>query len=340
LERYGEKMKTCSIARQQNRLFLEFAVAALRAETAFLWSATETFQIAGPRPMDEGWCHRLLTDLLDESPGTDSQLLRSFIKRPRVTEDNMIASVALVRLSKTRDTWAGVLSFDVKSCFSPTDMNALLVARHLLRLRRRTQQIEDRLRGSIYGLVTSLATAADMCGNTEQDHSKRVARLAARLGEELELGPEIVADLHLVGLLHDVGKTQLKPTPLHHQDPATDGGEAYLRRLSMCGASIVENIGQLAYLAPSIRHQHERWDGRGCPDGLAGDKIPLMARIVAVADAFDVAAAGNRSRGARTPAQVEKMLVDGCGLKWDPKVVASMRSCQDDLYELRCGEAT
>jgi putative nucleotidyltransferase with HDIG domain len=115
----------------------------------------------------------------------------------------------------------------------------------------------------------------------------RVRRAALALGHELELQPEDLHALRLGGLFHDIGKLAIPDAILLKPGRLTEAEFERMKEHSAEGARIVGKLGSLRPTVPIIRHHHERWDGRGYPDGLAGDEIPLLAAIVGLADAWD-----------------------------------------------------
>jgi HD-GYP domain-containing protein (c-di-GMP phosphodiesterase class II) len=118
-------------------------------------------------------------------------------------------------------------------------------------------------------------------------HSKTVVELARRVGEELRLPERQLIQVEQVARLHDVGKVTVPDHILRKRGPLDDQEWETIRGHSVAGARIVRSIAGLAHLATSIRAAHERWDGNGYPDGLAGDAIPVASRISSVCDAFD-----------------------------------------------------
>ncbi|MEJ7843380.1 MAG: HD-GYP domain-containing protein [Rubrobacter sp.] len=118
-------------------------------------------------------------------------------------------------------------------------------------------------------------------------HSAGVSRVAGRIGRALSLDPEQLEALAVGALLHDIGKIGIPDRILHKPGRLTDGEYAVIKRHPKIGSEIVATIRELSAALPAIRHHHERFDGLGYPDGLRAEKIPLVARVVAVADAFD-----------------------------------------------------
>jgi len=118
-------------------------------------------------------------------------------------------------------------------------------------------------------------------------HSKRVQRIAVAMGEELAFTPKQLEALRFGGMFHDIGKLAVPDAILTKPDRLTPEEYERIKEHSAEGARIVAKLGRLREAVPIIRHHHERWDGRGYPDGLAGSEIPLAAAVVGLADAWD-----------------------------------------------------
>ena len=124
--------------------------------------------------------------------------------------------------------------------------------------------------------------------------------------------------------MHDVGKIALPAGILDNPGPLTDEQWAVMRRHSQVGAEILAHVPWLQDILPAVRGHHERWDGFGYPDGLAGEAIPRLARILAVADAYDAMTTTRSYRDARSPQQALEILRQGAGSHWDPVCVREM----------------
>jgi putative nucleotidyltransferase with HDIG domain len=155
-------------------------------------------------------------------------------------------------------------------------------------------------------------------------HSKTVVELARQVAMELGLSAREVLQVEQVAQLHDVGKVAVPDHILQKPGPLTDEEWVAIREHSIAGARIVRSIGGLAHLAAAIRAAHERWDGRGYPDGLSGAAIPIGSRISAVCDAFDAMTSDRpyrRSLGARAAI---RELERGAGTQFCPRSVAAL----------------
>jgi diguanylate cyclase (GGDEF)-like protein len=151
-------------------------------------------------------------------------------------------------------------------------------------------------------------------------HAETVA-LAAATAEALGLSPDEIEHVRHASELHDVGKVAIPDAILGKPGPLTDEEWAFVRRHTLIGERIILAAPALARVAALVRSSHERWDGAGYPDRLAGDAIPVGARVVAVADAFAAMTAGRPYRAALTPAQALAELERCAGSQFDPAVV-------------------
>jgi len=135
--------------------------------------------------------------------------------------------------------------------------------------------------------VRALAAAIDAKDPYTRGHSERVARYAVSIARAMELPPEEVRKVRLSALLHDVGKIGIDDRILRKPTALTDEEFEVMKTHPAKGAAIMSAIPQLADVVPGMKHHHEKWEGGGYPDGLKGEEIPLLARIVSVADTFD-----------------------------------------------------
>jgi putative nucleotidyltransferase with HDIG domain len=135
--------------------------------------------------------------------------------------------------------------------------------------------------------VRALAAAIDAKDPYTRGHSERVARYAVSIARAMELPPEEVRKVRLSALLHDVGKIGIDDRILRKPTALTDEEFEVMKQHPSKGAAIMSAIPQLSDVVPGMKHHHEKWEGGGYPDGLKGEEIPLLARIVSVADTFD-----------------------------------------------------
>ena len=157
-------------------------------------------------------------------------------------------------------------------------------------------------------------------------HSRRVARYAADIASEMNLDGSSVAKIRAAGAVHDVGKIYTPTEILHKQGKLSKEEFAVIARHALDGTEMVSVLGDQE-LTAMVRHHHERLDGSGYPDGVAGEEIPLGARILAVADTFDAITSTRSYRRAHSHEEALRILASGTGAQHDPAVVRAFQRC-------------
>ena len=165
-------------------------------------------------------------------------------------------------------------------------------------------------------------------------HSRRVASHAAGIAKRMGLSSAQVKTIRRAAELHDIGKVETPAEIVNKPGPLSAGEFEVVRRHADLGGRIVAGLGD-AELAAIVRHHHERLDGGGYPDGLAGEEIPLGARSVAVADTFDALAASRPYRAAKRVDEALEMIEAEAGAQLDPEAVAAFRRHHSGLARLR-----
>ncbi len=191
----------------------------------------------------------------------------------------------------------------------------------LRRLEDSFNQMAARLEQVVEGSIQALARALAEHDQVSPGHAERVARLASRTGELLKMKQPQLEELRLAAQLIDIGHMGVPTALLHKVDPLTDEELRRLRSHPQVGVRIIEPLPPLKPLLPLLMHHHERWDGRGYPLGLKGEAIPMGARILAVADAFDAMLTEKRHRKERSQSDAVRELQRCAGQQFDPKVV-------------------
>jgi two-component system cell cycle response regulator len=180
--------------------------------------------------------------------------------------------------------------------------------------------------------VDALAMLVDARDKGTSEHSLHVARMAQRVALALDRTPEQAREVYLAAKLHDIGKVAVADAILHKTGRLTPEEWRSMRKHPTIGADVVARIGRLADLAPIIRSHQERYDGSGYPEGLTGEQIPLEARIIGAADAFDAMTSDRpyRKRMAVDDARAE--LRRCAGTQFDPDVVAAVESVLEQEF--------
>ena len=170
----------------------------------------------------------------------------------------------------------------------------------------------------------ALAAAIEARDNYTHDHSEQVVSLATEVAELLGLSLAEVDAVRHGALLHDVGKLGIPNEILHKPGPLTDAEWRVMAEHPVIGERILRRTPQLAHLAPIVRHEHERWDGGGYPDGLAGEAIPVASRIILACDAYNAMITTRPYREAMSHEDAVAELRDKSGSQFDPQVVAAL----------------
>ncbi|MBX3414137.1 MAG: HD domain-containing protein [Pirellulales bacterium] len=189
------------------------------------------------------------------------------------------------------------------------------------------------------GVVRALTSAIDAKDPYTCGHSDRVARISVRLAQEMGLDLDTLKTIYLGGLLHDVGKIGIDDNVLRKPGKLTEAEFAHIKTHVEIGYHILIDLKQLSHVLPIVRHHHESWDGRGYPHQLTGENIPFLARIVAVADAFDAMSSDRVYRKGMDEEKLDGILRDGAGKQWDADVIAAFFRARDDVRQIAQSES-
>jgi len=176
----------------------------------------------------------------------------------------------------------------------------------------------------VLGIASTLVEALEAKDPYIKEHLKAVSSLALRIGSEISLPGEQMEALSSGALLHDVGKIGIPDRILQKSGRLTEYEYAEIKRHPLLGVSILSHVRELAPALPVVKHHHERFDGKGYPDGLRGEDIPLIARIVSVADAFDsMVRARPYGYGISRKAALGE-IEENSGTQFDPRIVRAL----------------
>lgn len=204
--------------------------------------------------------------------------------------------------------------------YNPAAM-PLLIERNLERQHLVMQKLMQKGTGVMLQAIDALVAAVDAKDHHTAGHSHKVTELTMALSDMLGISDEERYALELASKLHDIGKLALPETALNKHDLLTEEEWRAMREHPVIGAKIVGTISELAYVSTVIRHHHERLDGSGYPDGLSGDAIPYLSRIIAVADTYEAMTSARAHRQPMMPAQAMAELQSQAGTLYEAAIV-------------------
>jgi ribonuclease P protein subunit RPR2 len=195
--------------------------------------------------------------------------------------------------------------------------------------RARAQELRD----SYFATVRALTNAVEARDAYTGKHAERVAAYAleigAAIGERWAGSPEIEFGF----LLHDIGKVAIPDSILHKPEPLTPHERELIQQHPVTGWEIVRQVDFLGAASDVVRHHHEHWDGAGYPDGLAGEDIPLTARVFAVADTLDALTTDRPYRPASSFPEARALIEEARATQFDPQMVDALAGMPDEVFE-------
>jgi HD-GYP domain-containing protein (c-di-GMP phosphodiesterase class II) len=201
-------------------------------------------------------------------------------------------------------------------------------------------QLLEKQRELFLQTVTALAQSIELRDQYTGGHTKRVTDYSMLLAEEIKLSPAERQHIQIGTPLHDIGKIGIDDAILRKAGRLTPEEFEAMKTHTLKGAAMLEAIPDLAPIIPIVRSHHERWDGTGYPDGLVGEQIPRLARVVAVADAFDAMTSERPYRQPLSFARAIAEIGDKAGVQFDPECARAfvrLRSRVEELHNLNLG---
>jgi len=185
---------------------------------------------------------------------------------------------------------------------------------------RQLDLYDRNMRRLFMSAIASLAAAIDARDPYTRGHSERVTQYSLAISDEMNLDPKTREIVHIAALLHDVGKIGIDDSILRKPTDLTEEEYRLIQQHPEKGANIMAPIRQLREIIPAMRHHHERFDGKGYPDGIRGEEIPLPARIICVADTYDAMTSNRPYQLARDKTEALEQILSWSGTRYDPKV--------------------
>jgi HD-GYP domain-containing protein (c-di-GMP phosphodiesterase class II) len=291
--------------------------------------------VAGRGPLAEVMTEFLLTEQ-PVSEGVNGKVARSghtalvpdtrtdpdYIVRDRKTDPRSELAVPVL---VDGSVW-GVLNIEAIEPGALADADAVLVeaiAASFGVAVHRARLVAD-LEGAFTTALAALTSTVEAKDDYTACHGEDVAVLAERIAVRMSLSSAQARDVRYAAMLHDIGKVAVPSEILLKPGPLTDEEWVTMRAHAAIGGELVGRIDAFSHLAPAVRASHERWDGDGYPDGLAGEEIPLAARIIAACDTYDAIVTDRPYRQARSPREACEELSRVAGAQLDSRVVEAV----------------
>ncbi len=243
--------------------------------------------------------------------------------------------------TETRGLEEGAVDF-IKKPFVPKVLT--LRVQHIIDLNHLQRNLEQEVRKKtdenerlFMHVVSSLADAIDAKDTYTNGHSGRVAGYSKEIAKRMGFSGKKLDEIYMMGLLHDVGKIGVPDAVINKPAKLSEEEFQTIKNHPVMGARILGNIKEMPSLAVGARWHHERFDGKGYPDGLEGTDIPREARIIAVADSYDAMTSHRSYRQPLPQSAVKQELINGKGTQFDPDIADVMLAImeEDKDYELR-----
>jgi putative nucleotidyltransferase with HDIG domain len=218
----------------------------------------------------------------------------------------------------------GVLNIRTKtdgSDFTQQDLELAIQLANIAAAAIENAALHDQLQSLFLSTVSALANSIDARDPYTKGHSERVTAYAVMIAEGLDLGADELELLRYAGLLHDIGKIRIRDHILHKPGRLTDLEFTEMKKHPEYGVEIMQPVNAFKHILPAMLHHHERYDGRGYPHGLAGENIPLTARILCVADCFDAMTSDRPYRKGMPVADAVAELAKNKTTQFDPALV-------------------
>lgn len=236
--------------------------------------------------------------------------------------DDMDSSICVPLLANQEVL--GVLNIRTKldgSDFSQQDLELAGQLANIAAAAIENASLHDELQALFLSTVSAMANSIDARDPYTKGHSERVTSYAVMIAEQLDLSQEELEHLRYAGLLHDIGKIRIRDHILHKPGRLTDAEFTEMKKHPEYGVEIMQPVKAFHTILPAMLHHHERYDGRGYPHGLAGENIPLSARILCVADCFDAMTSDRPYRKGMPVDNAVRELFKNKSTQFDPELV-------------------
>jgi diguanylate cyclase (GGDEF)-like protein/PAS domain S-box-containing protein len=283
------------------------------------------FEALGLRGWSQPRHHGLIGRCLGEQRPVlvaDTTLDRDYDLTP---ETEAVRSELVVPLWVDGELWGAInVEEMVTGAFDEDDVRLLVTVADQVGAALRSARLYERLERAYLGTAEALAAALEAKDAYTADHAASIVDLAEQVGRRLGVEGRALRDLRFAAALHDIGKLAVPEAILNKRGPLDANERAVMERHTIVGEQILAPVEFLADVATIVRHEHERWDGNGYPDGLAGETIPLASRIILACDAYHAMTSDRPYRAALSHAAAVEELWSGAGSQFDEQVVHAL----------------
>ena len=308
------KMATEITGADESRFCLINAALSDPLEVACNFSVSGSVQAPAERPA---------TQLIDEVAADEIPLLVSDARRVRGLAEAVGSFMAVPM--KIRNKVFGILTaaaYAGRKTFSEKDLYYLSFMTQNAANTIENLALYENIYENLFATLFAFVKAVEARDSYTQQHSNRVTNLAIKLGREMGCTPEELDVLNCAGQLHDIGKIGIRDEILLKPGKLTDSEFEVIQTHPVIGAEIISQLGMWEQELQIVRSHHERFDGSGYPDGLKGEAIPRLARILSVCDAYDAMASNRVYRKKMESAKILGILNQCAGTQFDPEMVA------------------
>ena len=231
---------------------------------------------------------------------------------------------APLRLTNGLTGVLGARRDDEEGHFTADDLRLLTTLANMATKAIESAHLHAELRESYFATVRTLVNSLDARDDYTAAHSQRVASLAVQIAERMNLSEDLIRDIEAFGPLHDVGKIGITDAILLKTSPLSEEERKLCQEHCTIGERIIRPLKPGQHALAMVRSHHEVWNGQGYPDGLAGEQIPILARVLQVADCYDAMSSDRPYQSAMSQQEVLAHFRQHSGKRYDPHVVAAL----------------
>jgi hypothetical protein len=266
---------------------------------------------------------------------------RPYVGNPPVTQDGSwpvpeVHQLVLVPLAEGDNLfgWLAAINHSCGDEFGSVEANLLNSVATILGIQSGNIELYRQQSEMFAGVVRAMVSAIDAKDPYTRGHSDRVAQFSVCLAQGMGCDQNTLTSIYLSGLLHDIGKIGVDDHILRKPGSLSDKEYEHIKSHVSVGHRILKDLKKMDEVLPVVLYHHEAWAGGGYPQNLRGEGIPLTARIVAVADAFDAMSSDRPYRKGMPDEKIDAIFRDGSGKQWDPDVVEVFFRVREQIREI------